>query len=185
VSAQLLPAADRAATLWRNGGGVTREIAAAPPGATLADFDWRISMAEVRTPGPFSRFEQIDRVLKILSGTLALAIYGHPEIILTTDSPPHRFAGDAPCTGKPLGGPVLDLNVMVRRNRASCEVKNTNASMRLHADINVLVALSHAHITLRADTWHLHPHDALLLQGERDANLLLDGAGVLIELMGG
>mgnify|MGYP000624994528 FL=1 len=32
---------------WRNGGGVTWQIAASPEGADVAAFDWRLSMAEV------------------------------------------------------------------------------------------------------------------------------------------
>ena len=37
---------------WRNGGGVTREVAVDGPGAQ--DFEWRISIADVNEPGPFS-----------------------------------------------------------------------------------------------------------------------------------
>ncbi len=38
----ILLAADRTATTRKNLGGVTREIAAWPPGADLDDFDWRV-----------------------------------------------------------------------------------------------------------------------------------------------
>ena len=41
---------------WKNGLGVTAQIAIHPPGATLADFTWRISSAEVRGSNPFSNF---------------------------------------------------------------------------------------------------------------------------------
>ena len=54
---ELLSAARRAAVPWKNGGGVTREVAAHPAGASLEDFDWRVSTAEVRAAGPFSGFE--------------------------------------------------------------------------------------------------------------------------------
>src|SRR5665811_1616202 len=56
---------------WRNGGGVTREVVAS--GASVAsggsggsdprDFDWRISIADVSRPGPFSAFPGVDRVI--------------------------------------------------------------------------------------------------------------------------
>ncbi|CAM5655899.1 hypothetical protein SSPIM334S_00286 [Streptomyces spiroverticillatus] len=42
---KLLRAADRTAVPWKNGGGITREIAAWPQGA--ADFDWRVSTRRV------------------------------------------------------------------------------------------------------------------------------------------
>ena len=53
---------------WKNGGGVTRQIACFPTGSSLSDFDWRLSMAEVAQDGPFSCFEGVDRRLCILAG---------------------------------------------------------------------------------------------------------------------
>jgi environmental stress-induced protein Ves len=55
-------------TAWKNGGGSTTEIAVAPMGASLDDFDWRVSMARVASDGPFSEFAGIDRTLDILKG---------------------------------------------------------------------------------------------------------------------
>jgi len=104
------------ATPWKNGGGVTRQIAVAPPGGDAGSFDWRISSAEVATDGPFSRFEGIDRRLYILdgagldlrfdAGTRRLRLGEHTD-----------FAGEAAVFGALLGGPVTDLNIMVRRDR--------------------------------------------------------------------
>src|SRR5687768_10431330 len=63
-----LAVAELAAHPWKNGGGVTREIAAHPPGASLADFEWRMSIAEVAGDGAFSRFEGVDRCIALLDG---------------------------------------------------------------------------------------------------------------------
>jgi environmental stress-induced protein Ves len=41
----VLRARDVPATPWKNGGGVTREIAVHPQGAGFDDFVWRLSMA--------------------------------------------------------------------------------------------------------------------------------------------
>ncbi len=54
------------ATPWKNGGGVTREIVCQPPGAGLAAFDWRVSIATIASDGPFSLFAGIDRVITLL-----------------------------------------------------------------------------------------------------------------------
>ena len=43
----VLRAADRIATPWKNGGGITREVAIWPPGSDFENFDWRVSIAEV------------------------------------------------------------------------------------------------------------------------------------------
>ena len=73
---QILRAADRVATRWKNGLGVTREIAAYPPGSDLDSFGWRVSMASVDTGGPFSSFPGVDRQLAVLEGRLALGVGG-------------------------------------------------------------------------------------------------------------
>jgi len=53
---KLIPADAMRRMPWKNGGGVTTEIAIAPEGATLDNFDWRVSTAQVDAAGPFSRF---------------------------------------------------------------------------------------------------------------------------------
>jgi environmental stress-induced protein Ves len=111
----LLRAADRTAVPWKNGGGVTREVAAWPPGAGFDDFAWRVSMAEVRSDGPFSMFPGVDRILAVLEGRLVLSVEGQASITLAHDTPPAAFPGDAPTTARVESGPVLDLNVMTRR----------------------------------------------------------------------
>jgi environmental stress-induced protein Ves len=45
---RVLRAADRIAMPWKNGGGVTREVSAYPPGADMDSFEWRISLARDR-----------------------------------------------------------------------------------------------------------------------------------------
>ncbi|HXZ10527.1 MAG TPA: HutD family protein, partial [Paraburkholderia sp.] len=64
----LIRATGLVASPWKNGGGVTREVAAYPQGAGLDTFVWRVSVADVSQPGPFSRFAGIDRTLVLLSG---------------------------------------------------------------------------------------------------------------------
>jgi hypothetical protein len=45
---------DLPATPWKNGGGLTREVLWQPAGASLDDFDWRVSVAQIDSDGPFS-----------------------------------------------------------------------------------------------------------------------------------
>lgn len=51
--------------LWKNGAGFTLEIARSQG---EADFDWRISMADVTTTGPFSLFPNKQRIISVLDG---------------------------------------------------------------------------------------------------------------------
>jgi environmental stress-induced protein Ves len=110
----LLPAVDRRAQPWKDGGGTTRQVAAFPATAGLDDFAWRVSMAEVASRGPFSRFADVDRVLIVLEGLLELE-FGQAEKVILGPGDHHAFSGDARVMGTPIGGPVHDLNVMVRR----------------------------------------------------------------------
>ena len=56
MSGRILRADELLPTPWRNGLGVTREIALCPPGADTDDFLWRASVADVVGPAPFSQF---------------------------------------------------------------------------------------------------------------------------------
>jgi len=104
---------------WKNGGGVTTEILAWPPAAGLDAFDWRISMAQVASGGPFSVFAGIDRTLTVLSGTMRLTAGDAEPVALSPQSQPYAFAGDVGTEAKLIDGPVLDFNVMTRRSRVS------------------------------------------------------------------
>jgi environmental stress-induced protein Ves len=111
---RLLRAADRVATLWKNRGGVTREVAAWPPGAGLDDFDWRVSLADVGADGPFSTFPGVDRILTVIAGQgLVLEVDDQP--IRLEPGAPFAFPGEASVTARLTAGPIRDLNVMVRR----------------------------------------------------------------------
>ena len=123
MTTTILRAADRIATPWKNGGGVTREIAVWPPEAGLDDFDWRISMAEVREPGAFSLFPDVDRCLTVIEGCLRLTFDDETSVSLVARSKPWAFPGDQACHGLPIGGRVLDLNVMWRRGQFRSQVK--------------------------------------------------------------
>lgn len=114
----ILSARDFIVQPWKNGAGVTTEIAVAPPGATLEDFDWRLSMARVAAAGPFSMFGGIDRSLGLLEGAgLVLHATGRGAVDLRPGAHPAVFPGDEPVTATLVGGPILDLNLMSRRGR--------------------------------------------------------------------
>jgi environmental stress-induced protein Ves len=114
--ARVIRASDCRSMPWKNGGGATTEIAVHPPGAGLADFEWRVSIATVATDGPFSTFTGVDRTLTVLEGDgLRLAIGDARPVALHKGSDPLSFAADVPTDARLLGAPVTDLNVMTRR----------------------------------------------------------------------
>ncbi|MCV2868067.1 HutD family protein [Defluviimonas sp. WL0002] len=93
---------------WKNGGGVTHEIAREDQGGALL---WRLSIAEVKTDGPFSFFPGLARVLTVIEGA---GLYletpeGRIEALPLT---PVAFSGDTAVTSRMIDGPVRDFNVI-------------------------------------------------------------------------
>jgi environmental stress-induced protein Ves len=119
---RLLRAADYRIMPWKNGGGTTSEILIEPPGADVAHFDWRISMARIDQDGNFSSFSGVDRTLTVLSGAMSLHLPAGDCQKLDVISPPYAFQGEDAITSKVDHGPIYDLNVFTRRTIFSHEV---------------------------------------------------------------
>ncbi|OWT81070.1 histidine utilization protein HutD [Achromobacter sp. HZ28] len=116
--------ADVPAQPWKNGGGTTREIACWPPGASVQDFLWRISVARIDAAGPFSRFADVDRVITLLSGAGVMLRGGFPAQThaLTETLLPFAFPGDVDVDCVLQGGASEDFNVMSRRGAVRARV---------------------------------------------------------------
>jgi uncharacterized protein len=141
---RIIRAADCKTTTWKNGGGSTTEIAVEPAGASMNDFDWRISMAQVASDGPFSDFPGVDRTLTVIAGSgMVLTIGDHAPVTLSKGSPPLSFAGDVPTSARLTAGPITDLNVMTRRGRFGHSVRRMSEAMDVaFGDDDVAVVLS-------------------------------------------
>jgi uncharacterized protein len=136
VAAERFDLRDIAPQPWKNGAGLTREIAVGPRGASATDFDWRVSVAEVERAAPFSVFPGIDRCIVLLAGAgLHLRSDDHPlDHRLDVPCTPFHFSGDVPLLATLIGGPSRDLNVMTRRGRLRSEVVCQRGAAPLHAD---------------------------------------------------
>ncbi len=109
---------------WKNGGGVTHEIARLDAGPALV---WRISLAEVGRDGPFSSFPGLMRVLTVIDGA-GLDLEGPTQILHALPLEPVRFSGDTPIHGRLRDGPCRDVNVIFDAGKVAVEV------MVLHPD---------------------------------------------------
>lgn len=98
---------------WRNGGGVTFEIARQPH--TGDEFDWRLSLALIERGGPFSSFAGYRRAIALVSGSGCVlhGIEAQP-VPLRTPGDIALFCGGAAVTCDLLAGTTCDLNLMVR-----------------------------------------------------------------------
>ncbi|MDI2034802.1 HutD/Ves family protein [Paenarthrobacter nitroguajacolicus] len=100
---------------WRNGGGVTRELASHPKAASAQDgaWDWRVSIADVSKAGDFSVFPGMERVITIIDGELLLLTVDGSEHPLEKYRP-FRFSGEAASSATLPTGDIRDLNVIAR-----------------------------------------------------------------------
>lgn len=109
----IIPAASLKEQRWRNGGGVTREVAAGAAGTDGLPA-WRLSLADVSSDGSFSEFPGMDRIFTVVDGDVAF---------LTVDGTQHqmerfrpfRFDGGSSAECSLPTGPCRALNVMARR----------------------------------------------------------------------
>jgi environmental stress-induced protein Ves len=184
MTIEILPAADRTASPWKNGGGVTREIAVFPPEASLSDFDWRVSMATVAAGGPFSTFPGVDRLMLVLEGALGLEIAGAAPLTLNTGSAVAEFPGDADISAVAPEAPVTDLNVMVRRGRftATLERRRIPGAGAVVCQDVTLILCRQGRLTaaLGAEQHELGADDVLRIDGARGALARLKGAEDII-----
>jgi uncharacterized protein len=170
VTIELLPAAARAALPWKNGGGVTREVAVHPRGSGFDTLEWRVSIAQVRSAGPFSSLPGLDRHLAVLEGTLSLVIGQAPEVRLSPATPALSFPGEVPVQAQPLDGPVMDLNIMTRRGRFSSALTMHHAQhptpLASDAATVVVVALTELMLSAGKAEWQLSHLDGARIEGE-------------------
>lgn len=141
---------------WKNGRGATLVL------HEYGDEEawlWRLSAATVDEDGPFSTFPNVERVLTVLSGDgLVLDVDGKSTRCRTFEST--RFPGEASTTARLIGGPVLDLNLMLRRGRASGSTTIRSKPGRIDSP-DVVVACSKAVLSTASQRLDLNEIDAV------------------------
>ncbi|WP_343529408.1 environmental stress-induced protein Ves [Yokenella regensburgei] len=109
-------------SLWRNGGGETRELCCIPAGTR--DFTWRASIATIASSGDFSAFPGVDRVITLLEGGEVMLDGGSAFRHTLKHLQPFYFAGEQPVNAQITEGMMsMDFNVMTRRDRCKASVR--------------------------------------------------------------
>ncbi|MFV0595807.1 HutD family protein [Shewanella sp.] len=189
---QIIRYQDCESSLWKNGGGSTKQLLISPKAADLNNFDFRISIATILSDGPFSQFLGIDRQLCILEGegvrlnikadNLALS---EEVVILGPNDPPFCFSGEIPIESELLDKQILDFNVMTRRasytariERIECngtlEIETKANSAHLSANeqsIQFLLPLAPITCIYQGEKMALQRYDLLQLAEEQEATV--------------
>jgi environmental stress-induced protein Ves len=153
---------------WKNGAGLTREVAVGPKGASAGDFDWRISLAEVERDAPFSAFPGIDRCIVLLRGAGMRLRSDRGELDHRLDQPlvPFHFSGDTPLSATLIDGASSDFNVMTRRGAWTAEVTTRrSAFVPASADVTLLLCSDGEWRVTGTSSETLSPIQAMLWRG--------------------
>ncbi|MFM0199958.1 HutD family protein [Paraburkholderia fungorum] len=196
----LIRGADLVAAPWKNGGGVTREVAAFPLNAGLDTFTWRVSIADVAQAGPFSAFAGIDRTLVLLSGagmlldetdgtndTESSGAHAVKTHALTQPLAIAQFAGEARIDARLVDGATRDFNLMVRRGAAvgETEVWRGATQRTLFADVVLLFCASGSvQVALGGDAQPraLETGDTLRIDTPNALPCVVEGTGALLAI---
>ena len=157
---------------WKNGGGITREL------ASCADA-WRVSIADIDRDGPFSRFDGIDRLLMVLDG--AGVTLGSSSVLRAFEVA--RFVGEAPVAARLASGPVRVFNLMTYRGsaRASVDILRTPGRRTLAADTALLLcALGSFEVRAGRTRIALNRFDTLRIDRAKPVEIDIQGDGVLV-----
>jgi len=171
---------------WRNGAGVTLEIARAPAGAE--PFDWRLSLASVAQSGPFSDFAGYQRIVALVEGRgFELDINGSAPARLDRIGCSAHFPGAAATHCALIDGPCSDVSLMVREPFAieAARCVDFDSATRLHLSpqsqrLQALFCLQGRIELQHSDALELH--DTLLLEptAARDCSLSSRSAKALL-----
>jgi uncharacterized protein len=95
-------------TPWKNGAGITREIAIARVSDALI---WRLSIADVGGDGPFSKFEGLSRILTVIEGR-GMELISRDATLQADYAVPVSFDGALEIQSRLKDGPLRDLNLI-------------------------------------------------------------------------
>ncbi|KPH81050.1 HutD/Ves family protein [Bosea vaviloviae] len=109
---------------WKNGGGVTLDIAdASRPGADPAGWEgmiWRLGRTGIVAPGPFSDLTGYERLQAVIVGSGLVLDGPGGEIDLRLPFRPVRYDGGIPLVSRLENGPVEVVNLIA--DRALCAI---------------------------------------------------------------
>ena len=156
MPATLLPADLYRRAPWRNGLGVSREVAR---DEKQGHASWLVSLTTIEADCPFSDYRGHDRILTPLGEGIALAVGGAPPVALPRFQP-FAFSGDDAVACRLAAGPAAVINAMVARDWGSQSVTMLQTIPArffvaaphavLHAPGGATVTIAGAAITLAA-----------------------------------
>ena len=144
---------------WANGGGTSYEIAS--DRNESGEWAWRLAMAPVNEDGPFSRIECVNRFLTVVEGAGMLLSVDRKKL-QCLPMQVVRFRGDAITEATLTDGPIMDINLMVRRKEADGEIAIVSDAGVLEGASIVVAVGGSAQVKCGDLTIDLERHDSIL-----------------------
>ena len=159
-------------TPWKNGGGVTIDIAddyapGTPPGS-WSGMLWRFGRTQIVVPAPFSDLSGFDRILTVIGGRgLWLDIADGMSLDVREPFRPVRFRGEDRIVSRLEAGPVAVLNLLADRTKYEIDVVilSGGEARPLDRAIHLVYALDDSDV-IAGESYRLAADEALRLEGE-------------------
>lgn len=153
---------------WKNGGGITHQLARSDDSLGMR---WRVSIAEVASHGPFSLFEQTDRIIMLLQGN-GFCLHGAlaQPVVLDKALEPFAFAGETEIGCTLIDGAVRDFNLMTRRSDVTASLQvllvTEPLSLVLVQESLLYLASGMVQVSFAGQNYQLEAGQTLLCTGE-------------------
>jgi len=164
---------------WKNGGGVTVDIA----------FDgdvWRFSRTPIIAPGAFSDYTGFDRLQVLIAGSGLVLQTPTGEIDMRRAFRPARFAGETPIVSRLEAGPVEVINLMADRSKVRIDLAVLEAGQRQRLGPGIHVAYcpdTPAVLRLAGQTHELRSDSGLRIENIDDVAACSAGRLVLASIV--
>ncbi|PZO04060.1 MAG: hypothetical protein DCF30_01235 [Hyphomicrobiales bacterium] len=172
---------------WKNGGGITLDIAdASHPGADPAGWEgmiWRLGRTAIVQPGPFSDLTGYERLQAVIVGSGLVLDGADGEVDLRCPFMPVRYDGGIPLVSRLENGPVEVVNLIA--DRALCTVDLAvpvaGGMTPLSGGIHILYAPGEA-VRGRCDgeAFVVEPGHALRIDADADGALTVEAGQALL-----
>jgi hypothetical protein len=144
---------------WANGRGTSYEIAS--DRNESGEWTWRLAMAPVNEDGAFSRIECVNRFLAVVEGEGMLLSVDRKKL-QCRPMQVVRFRGDAITDAALTDGPIMDINLMIRRKEAEGEMAIVSEVGLLQGATIVVAVGGRAQVLSGDEAIELERHDSIL-----------------------
>lgn len=173
----LISASSYTRRLWKNGGGLTHEIAADVFEGTEL---WRVSLATIERDGPFSDFRGYDRTIVALDPGVELDVDGR-RVVLERNVP-FVFAGEARVVAYVRSGPTRDLNVVTLRDEFLHDMEIVTSPQRFVLDEDEIAFVYAIEGTAAANGLACTAGDTLVFDGEEAVDVTTAACAAVIRI---